>query len=405
MTEKNTDQHLSRTTIFLTPECHKLWLIRPGILLLYDKVILDKRDYDEIFKRQYTSTYNYLICRNLELLNKEGLIELINYEKILSKERRRNIYTTTQKFIAELPDEELLALSLHAYKEYENFLKNKITFCRLGEPKYKDMLEQLKKVQKEVNLLNTKRKVDMKHVEALKRLTAKIIAGITVLSKYGSGILHDTNEYKPFFEKYKSAKSIDNLLFVEKNENLGVRMVISCIFDKLYPEVDVYDEKSFYEFIMIRKDFATLKKIILQINELFGELLDTDTELVFKELKKEICSTLNAYDRELNKLQSKFFRKILWGSFEKIGSKYIPLFKIFIDPLKRKNDNLLKKEVEKRLINKGSLDSNLYLLYIKMKSNQPKFELPILQSYDHREYSGAWTWGENNLILPWYEKP
>lgn len=180
-------------------------------------------------------------------------------------------------------------------------------------------------------------------------------------------------------------------------------MIIAILLNKPYPTIEIYDEISFYEFMIIRQEFSNLKKLMIRIEELYGELIDTNITTVFEELKKEIMCISNACDKEFQRLRSKYPRKILWGLFEQIGSKFTPLFKIFLDPLCRKNDELLRREIEKKVVDKNTLGGGLYLLYKEIENKKPQFELPVLKKYNDQPSSEIWTWGEDNSILPWYE--
>lgn len=395
---------MTERTISLTPECYKTWIIRPGLFLLYDRVIFDKKDYNRIVSMQEASTYDYLIHRNIELFKKEWLVEIVDYEEILSAEERREIHNEAEKFVSELTEREITSLSLHAYQEYKKYLKDKLKFYHLDEPKYEFELRKLQKVINGLKEIEIIRENPKRYIEALKRITAKIIAGLTFISKYHNETLHDTNEYKPFFAKHIITKDITKVSFEAKNENFKVRRVIALLLNKPYPTIEIYDEISFYEFMIIRQEFSSLKKLMTRIEKLYGELLDTNRNTVFEELKKEIMCISNECDKEFQRLKSKYPRKILWGLFEQIGSKFIPLFKIFLDPLCRKNDELLRREIEKKVVNKNSLGGNLYLLYKDIESKKPQFELPILKKYNHQAYSDIWIWGEDNSILPWYER-
>lgn len=193
-------------TIFLTPECYRTWIIRPGLLLLYDRVIFDKKDYDRIVSMREASTYDYLIHRNIELLKKEGLVEVLEYEKILSPEKRKEIHNDAEKFVSKLSEEEIITLSLHAYQEYTKYLEDKVQFYHLDEPKYKFELRKLQKVIKGLQEIEIIRENPKRYIEVLKRITAKIIAGLTIISEDDNQTLHDTNEYKPFFKKYITTK-------------------------------------------------------------------------------------------------------------------------------------------------------------------------------------------------------
>lgn len=387
--------------IILTPKCYKLWTVRPGFLLLYDKVVLDEQDYNDIVSRQNASTYDFLVYKNIERLNKEGFIEVIDYSKILTTEKRKNIHSEAKKFVSQLSDKELMYFSFHVRKEYIQLLKDMLACCYSDEPRYQEIIEEIRKTEQMVRKLEETRNISQAYIEVLERISAKVIAGIIVVSNFSGGILHDTNEYKPFFEKYKSGKNISDLPY-EMNRNFNTQMVIATLFNKPYPVVNFYDEKSFYDFIKTRDDFVRVKNLLIQVEETYGELLEADRRKVFEELKKEISSISTACDKEFQKLKNKLFRKILWGTVEELGGKFVPLFRILLDPLYRKNDELLKKEIEEKIVNRDSLGGNLYLLYKKIPNKKLEFELPRLKHYDYKKPPPGW--GEEGAPLPWYEK-
>ena len=295
---------MSKRTIFLTPECYKTWLIRPGLLLLYDKVIFYEKDYNEIISMQEASTYDYLVFRNTEMLKKEGFIEIVNYKKVLSVDKRQSIRNEAQNFVSNLSEEEIRALLVHAYQEYIKYLEDKLKFYHLDEPKYKFELRRLEKVKNGLEEINKSRELPERYINVLLRITAKIIAGLIVISKDYTNTLHDTNEYKPFFEKYIGIKDIRKVSFEANNEKSVVRKSIAVILNKPYPTTEIYDEATFYEFLIFRKKFSEVKKLINEMEEMFDDLLATNENSIFEKLKKEIAGISKACDKEFQRLKT-----------------------------------------------------------------------------------------------------
>lgn len=75
---------MKNLTVMLTPEGETLWIRRPELLLLTDKVFLDKQDYKRIINRSARSQFDAKISALLEVYAHEGYVEIVDFQKQLS---------------------------------------------------------------------------------------------------------------------------------------------------------------------------------------------------------------------------------------------------------------------------------------------------------------------------------
>ena len=136
---------MHRRTLCLTPECSKLWPIRPGLCFLYDTIIIDAKDYDDILADADTSTYNWLVARNVERLKMEGILRLESYRPLLSGHVRTFIHQRACDFINALPEKRQLSLTVFSHEEYAAYLRAQILFCKDDEKKFGSLSKRLRK--------------------------------------------------------------------------------------------------------------------------------------------------------------------------------------------------------------------------------------------------------------------
>jgi len=114
---------MHRRTLCLTHECSKLWPIRPGLCFLYDTIIIDAKDYDSILADEDTSTYNWLVARNVKRLKMEGILKVQSYGSLLPVPVRAAIHERANAFVDSLPEDRQVRLTVFSHEEYASYLR------------------------------------------------------------------------------------------------------------------------------------------------------------------------------------------------------------------------------------------------------------------------------------------
>jgi len=302
---------MNKLKIALTPQAYKLWVIRPEILFIADQLVVDKQDYDEVRQKMDRSLLDRQIAVLMEGLANEGIIEFIEYPKLLSLSERDKIHNLADKIVNDLTNEQKLTLSAHAYKEFSSYLKAKVIYLRSYEPLYNTVVTALKKTEADLKriekIIKKEDSLDEKfdkHIRfILGRIFAKWIAGEIISKKIGVYALHDTNEYQPFAkmlrEKFAMQEQNVTSLFCG-----DYRVPLQLVWEALsltFGTLEIKDIDDLRKLKLSRSEFQIIRNVFLEILKYCQDL--EDIELVKTSIQSKVKEAKVFLENKLKNLR------------------------------------------------------------------------------------------------------
>jgi len=395
---------MTKKILCLAPECYKLWAIRPGLCFLYDRILIDNRDYDDIMRAADDSNYNVVLSRNVERLRMEGILECIRYEPLLPSPTRVEIHDQASSYVETLSEQKRIRLAQHAHREYEQYLKGQLLFCRPDEPKFRTLTARLARMKTRRIELSDNARPTRAINETLKRIVAKSLAGTYIVSQIDNGHLYDTSEYRPFIDVIPAAGVPATGKAVELHddaENKAVDIVAALVLNKRLPDVTVYDDHSLTVFLRTREDLDRLRSVIQEVLDRYHDLIKADSDAAYTHLEKDFRRAIAGLNAELAQIRKR--TGLLWKVTEVLASLGYSIIKPFLQPLHDKNmDNHRKIELDK-LAKKDKLLADLLYVFDKVRFGVGRYDVALRKSFPEPKKTANVLWGEDGLNLPWYE--
>jgi hypothetical protein len=397
---------MTKKTLCLTPECYKLWAIRPGLCFLYDRIVIDTRDYDDITTTADDSNYNVVLFRNVERLRMEGILECVPYEPLLPSHTRANIHEQAAAYVDTLSEHKRITLAQHAHREYEQYLKGQLLFCQPAEPKFRTLSARLARMKTRRTELSSDATPTRAIDETLKRIVAKSLAGTYIVSQIDNGHLYDTSEYRPFIDAIPIAgvatagKTID---LHDDAEDKAVDIVAALVLNKRLPDVTVYDDHSLTVFLRTREDLDRLRSVIQGVLARYHVLIKADSETAYAHLEKDFRRAMAGLNAELARIRKR--TGLLWKITEVLASLNYSIIKPFLQPLHDKNMRTHREIELDKLAKKDKLLADLLYVFDKVRFGEGRYDIAVRKTFPEPKETAQVLWGEAGLNLPWYETP
>lgn len=395
---------MTKKTLCLAPECYKLWAIRPGLCFLYDRILIDTRDYDDIMRAADDSSYNIVLARNVERLRMEGILERQSYGPLLPLPTRTKIHDQAGAYVERLSESRRIVLAQHAHREYEQYLKGQLLFCQPGEPKFVTLTGRLRRMKTRRAELAMGTTPTPAIDETLRRIVAKSLAGTYIVSQIENGHLYDTSEYRPFIDAVPICgvpATEDAVQLHDDAEDRAVDIVAALVLNKRLPDVTVYDDHSLTEFLRTREDLDRLRSVIQEVLARYHALIKADSQTAYAHLEKEFRRAMAGLNAELARIRMR--TGIVWKITEVLASIKYSVIKPFLKPLHNKNMDMHRRSELDRLAKKDRLLADLLYVFDKVRFGKGRYEVAVRRSFPQPKKTAQVLWGESGLNLPWYE--
>lgn len=397
---------MTKKTLCLAPECYKLWAIRPGLCFLYDRILIDTRDYDDIMRAADDSSYNGVLSRNVERLRMEGILECVPYEPLLPSPTRAKIHDHAGAYVDTLSEKKRIALAQHAHREYEQYLKGQLLFCQPGEPKFRTLTARLERMKSRRTELSGDATPTPAIDETLKRIVAKSLAGTYIVSQIDNAHLYDTSEYRPFIDAVPIGgvpTAANTVQLHDDAEDKAVDIVAALVLNKRLPDVTVYDDHSLTVFLRTREDLDRLRSVIQEVLARYHALIKADSETAYAHLERDFRRAMAGLNAELARIKKR--TGILWKITEVLASLKYSIIKPFLQPLHDKNMRIHRDLELDKLAKKDKLLADLLYVFDKVRFGEGRYDVAVRKTFPEPKKTAQVLWGEAGLNLPWYETP
>jgi hypothetical protein len=340
-----------RPKLLLTPECYRLWAIKPDLLLIHD-IVMEKKDYDYAISQKDASSYDWLAAKALEHYYSEGFLIIEKYHHLL--EERKSITNEAKSLVAKLPKKVKITLGIHAYREFARYLSARILFYRRDEPEFKmvagelaDTKDRFRELAAVVDFENYNPTFDFDRI--LERIIAKVIAGLRI-ARTKNLKLHDTDEYRPFAElvlaRSAGEKTVTTWYFSTTEGDSRLR-ILNNLYRLYMPAQPVFCQDDLSTFLFAREDFQVLSEAVAKVDEILRIFQDSEQD-ANKYLQAELFRYRKIIEDEYKKLG--LIYKGVWVALETLASWKIPLIGPLITFAKERTEQkIIEPIVEKRL--------------------------------------------------------
>lgn len=403
--------------IVATPECHSLWVVAPSILLNYEGMIIDQKDYKELLNPDKGTKLETKKASRLQELKDKGFVEVIDYGDYLNQSVREYVHNSAEEFVDGLLQDsqkhgKFLKLSLQAHETFANFLGNYLEVSEQEKTleEYLTRLDKVEKREKALSEVSRLEQLDEKLIDelafTLKRETAKALAGLVVCERSDYEHLYDLPEYKPIIEDYLLENYSGLVSSDFTSSNTAYDAIIGALAKRKIPEVSFSDRKRVIDIARDREEFGKLREIVKDIENRFAAFFevegsDRSAEKVRAQLVERIEELERKYREEIRRKKQKFEDSLTFVSLEMAVSQFLAFLSPLLERGKEKIAKNIEEDVRKSFLGNKDLSSHLFYLFELWKSSNRQ---ELLKSTDAKIKAGKYSvWGEEKDFVPWYE--
>lgn len=326
--------------ILLPPDAYHLWVLMPDIILNYDKVLMDKSDYEECQAKKGRSTYDFLVAQAIKQYFEEGFVKLIDLKRLIDSSRLK-IINQFAKDIVSKKSQNSIRFGREMFQHWIEFCDSKIMFYSIDETGFRNVGSDRAKAVWILNSIKEKglppEESDFYHIVQLNITKALLSMHV---SKQMEIPFHDLTTLKPAIQLityHFSNQSQYKLPKFEEGEELCDRPLTS-LYKMASTGVSYDSPSSIRQIIVHRQDFVTYRNALKEIDSLYSEIkkIAINDDVTHRKLELELLKVRELVNKELNNIRKK--HKILWLAIDLLSSFYVPFLSNLVRLLESKDE-------------------------------------------------------------------
>jgi hypothetical protein len=288
-------------------EPNKSFLLRPTILLLFEKALLEPGDYLKLEEKKSKSPWHKLCYENAKFLIDEGVIELtpVNIPYAV-----RSIIKKTGEDLASFENNKLkYKLLKHAWESFDNYISIKTFYLRsnqnllIGHLNFRNNISKyLKKYSDaEPSIL-----IDDFDKAILRQILWKTHASIETAVKENSA-LYMALEYRPFITyllknlTFSNSDSASNS--IEEIEKIDKLLIFISTLN--FPSTKIESENEKRAFIKLRKkSWKSFNELCQYLNEIIYQSENKDFDFIKSIIENQSHFALETIQEQIKKMES-----------------------------------------------------------------------------------------------------
>lgn len=304
---------------------NKTFLLRPTILMLFEKALLEPGDWIDIESKKNKSPWHKLVFENAKFLIDEGIIELKPAPIPLGI---RSIIKEGGNSIVEYENPELkLALVKHAWNSFKDYITIKTHFVRSNQTLLVDhisFMNDIDKIIHKYSQTNAIKDFDAFDNLILKQIVWKSYASIEIALKENIP-LYMAMEYRPFIswllKKTSGAKTIIPEKSIEDIEKIDELLLFVSSFN--YPSVRLETDKDKKAFLKLRREsWMAFNNLCNELNEIIEQCRHHDIILAKQVIQQQSIQAVETIHKRIKQLSSflfigTFISKVLLHEYDK----------------------------------------------------------------------------------------
>lgn len=274
---------------------HTHWLLQPQIILLYDKVEMNRPIYEMIISRgeERRSTLDYRLSQLLLAYEREGILLVKDYEPQVGVEDREMANRLIAYWEEHIPDA-FTALALELTKAREKHLERKLAdLDELHEPMYGEITHAIRALRHQIDRLNRGEvgeytREGVRHCLEHVLFTQKVAQQSAIFDWYGYSKLREWLVSVPSFPPFASDVA-QGPLFSERTTE---PMALNLYFDLFVGALKVTDRRQLATILKQRKELKGARQEIRRMNEDVWQFVNWQDECPRPDVLDEFTSTL-----------------------------------------------------------------------------------------------------------------
>jgi len=391
--------NMNKLNVILSPEGETLWIRRPELLLLMDKVLIDSQDFTRIINRSARSQFDAKISALLEAYVNEGYVEVVDYRKTLSDKDKYNIYSISQNILNKMSFDDRKATGIYGHQQFVNYLGAKLEHLNADEPLFKRLAKARREVIKNINsllLLDRHQHEYPLHVaEMQRRAIAKWLAAELLAHKFKTTFIFDLDEYRPYAKIIRENVLIDRSPVYTKtifpnDQTVPFRIMWDVIKIQL-PRLSFDSTDDLLRFAPTRKEFEVFRNILRDLVQYHEEV--QDETILYRYANRRFKDAQDKVQELFNKAPRRFTRCLPSCLAYLLNKIWVPASSSAIG-------NHLNKSQAKDIFDKVK-DAYQKLCCFSMYTSRKPIPEAIPSKKKHEDDKQHWVTG---APLSWYEK-
>jgi hypothetical protein len=305
---------MEKLTVMLTPEGETLWIRRPELLLLTDKVFMDKQDYERIINRSARSQFDAKISALLEAYAHEGYVEIVDFPKQLSINERDRIYSVSKDILDGMSFRERKQAGIYGHQQYSNYLGAILEHLNADEPLFISKAKARRGVLTNIKTLSNFDEKSTKYPENVaemqRRAISKWLAAEILARKFDSNFIFDLDEYRPYAKRIRERllindKPVETQSLFSNDQAIPFRIMWEVINTNL-PGISLDSTDDLLRFKPSRKEFEAFRQILRDLIQFHQEV--QDEAILFNYATRRFKDAQDQVQNLFNKIPQRFMR-------------------------------------------------------------------------------------------------
>jgi len=297
-------------------------------------------------------------------------------------------------------------LSIYTHEKYAAYLEQTIYACPSQDDiEIRTHVTRLNAVQTRLDRLRAGQIDDTLCDElmwTLERITAKAVAGLFLSRKTGMPRLYDTDEYSPFVQDALASTPGGVTVFDPDHDISVVSASVAALSRKALPEVTIADEYRLFSTVRDKSEFIRLRKVLRNLETIFGELLKEHSETVRRKITIETDRLTAELDERFEEARTSLGERTKWISIEMLAGQIAGFLAPWIGIAKDSWATEKLNQLRSAFISQEDLAGDLFFLMEVWGRYRVLDDVRYRQMIKERDREAIW--GQDKSNVPWYEK-
>ncbi len=237
----------------------------------------------------------------------------------------------------------------------------------------------------------------------LERVCAKVMAGMVVAARLRTHALFDTQEYAPFISDIVVQDPALMKCFASDASYPPLDVTVAALAKKPVPEARVSDTYRLFASLRDQEELVRLRAALSRIEECFGELIATESELVRGKLAQEIGRAEMEYEETVAAAMASWGQQTKWHTIDMLAGQFAGFLGPWVEDAKAAAEAERRQITSHDLLSRGDLSSDVFFLAQVWERYRVLQEAKYQQMLQDR--LDVEIWGQDKSDVPWYEQP
>lgn len=282
------------------------WLVEPHIILLYDKVVMNKSVYDMIISRgqEKRSTLDYLLSQLLLEYERQGIVVVEDLESQVAPDDRQMADQLIEYWEENIP-EAFRSLAIELTEARKQRLERKLEYLdEVGEPMFDEISRaaatlDVCKERLERGEVPDRIREGIRHNLQHVLVTQRMMKDLPIFEWYGCSMLRSWLMSVPSFQPFAARSTRDPFLSLRSTEKLALDVYAEVFI----PRLRVTDQRQLNAILSQRKELKGARQEIRRMNQAVWQFVNSRYEYPWPDVLEEFTGTLR---KRVERVQQQF---------------------------------------------------------------------------------------------------